>query len=76
LFVSHIFLVQSGLPLAIVVSLFALTRSNHPPGKTNPMAWAAPESDATGTIKPEKFWEGKTDRIAVPKTAATWVLKS
>ena len=42
-------------------------------GNDSPMILAPPESDDTGANIPEKLTAGTIERIAVAKTAATWV---
>ena len=45
----------------------------HADGKVKPMNFAVPESEDTGAKSPEKLTAGTIDKIAVAKTAATWV---
>src|SRR6516164_9405524 len=42
-------------------------------GNDRPMIFAVPDRDDTGAKRPEKFTAGTMERIAVAKTAATWV---
>ncbi|GJE72685.1 hypothetical protein CHKEEEPN_4244 [Methylorubrum podarium] len=42
-------------------------------GRDSPISRALPESEETGTSRPEKLTAGMMDRSAVAKTAATWV---
>src|SRR5262245_36463878 len=42
-------------------------------GKIRPNRRAPPESEDTGTSRPEKFTAGTIDRMVVANTAETWV---